>query len=206
MAFQSVPYTFQLNQRWVLSGQQCLTTFYASVDPGDYNSGVATDVLTEFRTWVTSELIPVFPAGVVFGNAEIKGLMNAADIFQFSSFNAGDPGGVGTANQPGNVVVSIKRSSGLTGRSERGRVYIPVPDNGLTTNENAVDATWLDSVVDALNFLRSSLTAAGAVEAIVSRFTGGAARATGIAIPVAFYIAVDANVDSMRRRLTGRGT
>jgi hypothetical protein len=45
-----------------------------------------------------------------------------------------------------------------------------------------------------------------AVHVVVSRYHLGAPRVTGIATPVITYLATDNNVDSQRRRLTGRGT
>jgi len=59
-------------------------------------------------------------------------------------------------------------------------------------------ANWVDAVAD----LFVAVTAAsGGLPVVVSRFTGGAARTTGVYRPVTDIIGTNLNVDTQRRRV-----
>lgn len=106
---------------------------------------------------------------------------------------------------PGNVTSSVKLTTGLRGRSFRGRIYWP----GLTTgliNGGQLSSTAQLAIQAAVNTLRTSLTGDASADAlvVVSYRTAGAWRTTGVATPVTAASA-HLNLDSMRRRLPGRG-
>jgi len=106
---------------------------------------------------------------------------------------------------PNNVALAFKKSTGLRGRSFRGRIY----HYGLTESQvalNTVDTTVRANLEVAYNQLIT--VTAGSVDwtmQVVSRYSEGAPRATGIATPVIDIASVDGVVDTQRRRLPGRG-
>jgi len=108
---------------------------------------------------------------------------------------------------PGNVTWCVKKSTGLTGRSFRGRWYIV----GLTTGSTGTTANQMSTVsgpffLTWLNTLITNLATAGSTMVVVSYRTGHAYRSAGLPTTVTGFVAVDYNMDSMRKRLTGRGS
>lgn len=106
---------------------------------------------------------------------------------------------------PGNVALAISFRTVNRGRSFRGRNFIPgIPNDQITGN------TVASGVVEAIEgayadlLTRHSISGDGAW-VVVSRFTAGAPRTTGVATDVTSASVVDPLVDSQRRRLTGRG-
>jgi hypothetical protein len=122
-------------------------------------------------------------------------------------YTAGLPiaGSKSSQGMPGNVTTSVKLSTGLRGRSFRGRMYWP----GLTAlaitggTLNGSDQTAIQA---AVNTLRTNLVgdAAGDKLVVVSYRHAGVWRASGVATEVT-AASVHANLDSQRRRLPGRG-
>ena len=112
----------------------------------------------------------------------------------------------GTILLPNNVTLAIKLVTGLAGRSFRGRLYfIGMNDTCLSGNSNVADTTWANAVVAALNTLQTNLASAGHTLGVVSYRTGGVYRSNGLFTASTGWVLADYNLDSQRRRLTGRG-
>jgi hypothetical protein len=110
------------------------------------------------------------------------------------------------AGLPGNVSLSIKRSTGYAGRSNRGRIYLV----GLAENDvvgNMVDVGFADAKVDQLNGLDAYLAglAIPLVQIVVSRINVGGLEPHGTWKLLLEWSVVDYRADSQRRRLAGRG-
>lgn len=109
---------------------------------------------------------------------------------------------------PLNACFCVKLSTGLAGRSYRGRTY----KSALTVNHLADSASITggarDALVASLNTLRTSITTANAAWflCVASTYTGGAWRVTGVCTPVINAVAVNTDLDSQKRRLRGRGS
>jgi len=117
----------------------------------------------------------------------------------------GSAGTISNPILPGNATLSIKFLTGLTGRSQRGRMY------WLQLMEDAVVGDIVDSgdLADILSaveqFFGSIATAMPGVDhVVVSYCAEDAWRTEGQATPVLTYDS-DGVVDSQRRRLVGRG-
>lgn len=119
---------------------------------------------------------------------------------------AARPGTINGQTLPGNSTFAIKLTTGLAGRSFRGRWYMVglcAPLLGPTANQ--VTAASAATLVGWLNLLQANLAAGGHTLCVLSYRSGGVYRAAGLVTPALNWTAVDLNVDSMRRRLTGRG-
>lgn len=103
---------------------------------------------------------------------------------------------------PSNVAVPVKFTTGLTGRSYRGRTYVTGFDTGAISADTLSGAaiTWL------LNAYNLFLTAPPAdfVFGIFSQYNNDAWRTSGVFTPVT-TISTNGYVGSQRRRLLGRG-
>lgn len=116
------------------------------------------------------------------------------------------PAGSGAGSAaPGNITSSVKLSTGLRGRSFRGRFYWP----GLGTafiNGNQLNTGVATAIQTSANLLRTNLAAGSPSDRLVvtSYRTGGSWRTTAVSTEVT-AASTHANVDSQRRRLSGRG-
>lgn len=112
----------------------------------------------------------------------------------------------GNSPLPGNATLAIKLGTGLAGRSFRGRWYVVGLGAGnYGSDANNIAAGWVVNWVGYLNTLMTVLAAGGNTLGVVSYRTGGAYRVTGLFTAAIGWVAVDGHIDSMRRRLTGRG-
>jgi hypothetical protein len=113
-------------------------------------------------------------------------------------------GSVASPAMPANVTFCVKGLTGLAGRSFRSRTYwIGLAESMVAGDFVAtVDA---DAIVAAMNTLRANLNTQGINPVVVSRFTNGAPRVTGVATDISNYAKTDNRVDTQRRRLFGEG-
>jgi hypothetical protein len=112
-------------------------------------------------------------------------------------------GAVGTPPLPGNATYCIKMSTGLTGRSQRGRLYfIGMTDVVLGTTHNQVVAAFATDLVANLTTLMTNLATGGHTLGVVSYRHDLEWRSVGQFTPATGWVAVDLNTDSQRRRLT----
>jgi hypothetical protein len=105
---------------------------------------------------------------------------------------------------PNNVTVAVKWQTGLRGRSYRGRTFhIGLKENDITGNQ--VVGGVLTALTSGYTALITALTGLPSELVVLSRYHNNAPRVTAVATEVS-GCSIDANVDSQRRRLTGRGT
>lgn len=203
MAFQSVPNTVILAIEGEYLGEPCVNTLHFEAT-GTYDltaaqalaALVVTDWLAGFMSvWMSNQYI--------FASVSVRGLELVND-FQWTE-PAGNVAGAAAADPlPGNAAWVVKFISGLTGRSARGRNYI----SGLSSagvNGNQLAATAADAIVATYEQISADAAVLGWSHVITSRVTGGVARPVGVNFPVAAITYTDLDMDSMRRRLAGRG-
>lgn len=106
---------------------------------------------------------------------------------------------------PNNVTLAIKFATGLTGRSNRGRMFFLGMGKAGISGDQVTDATVSANVSAVTSFFDGITTALGLRHAIVSYCNNKAWRTTASVEPVLSYLVTDNNIDSQRRRLAGRG-
>lgn len=106
---------------------------------------------------------------------------------------------------PNNVALAIKFGTALRGRSYRGRIFRGgIPRSYVGGNE--ILPAKIAGLVSEYSTLLSDINAvAGQTQVVVSRISGGAPRASGVATPIT-GVTANVTLDSQRRRLPGRGT
>lgn len=104
-----------------------------------------------------------------------------------------------------NVTFCIKLASNQIGRSARGRWYCVGLSSDSVASPTTMNTTVANAFVGYLQTLKTNLAAAGYTMTIVSYRHDKAWRAAAATYDVANIVAVDYNIDSMRRRLAGRG-
>lgn len=199
MAFQPVPDTAEVAVIFQLTVavRGSMTFHFDRV--GGYSQAQLLSLAETMDGWAEDFARPSISNQISYVITEARGLANENDFFASAAGGAGI-GGVVSQVLPSNVAFAVKRVSGLTGRSARGRVYWPgicegdVDGNTLAIGRASVIQNALDQVI-------TLATGIGWRHVIVSRFNNKVPRPTGIVFPVTDYQYTDQRVDSMRSRL-----
>lgn len=202
MVFQPVPETAEIDIIFTYNGVTVQNVHYARL-PGGYSLADLQALADAVDlVWPTTTINDV-PAEVEYVKVEVRGLEFENDQIAQSDLSAG-PGTDPTAPLPNNVTFAIKKSSGLTGRSARGRVFwIGITKSKIDPeDENLLTTTFEATVVADIDFIRVTIASVGLWEPVlVSRFTGGEARAEGKTFPWISTSSTDRRVDTHRGRL-----
>lgn len=203
MAFQSVPDTVQVAIEAQYLGEPCVNTLHFEAT-GTYDLTAAQSLAALIVSDWAAGFMAVWSSNqYIFESVSVRGLEFVND-FQWTESAGNVAGGAAADPLPGNAAWVVKFISGLTGRSARGRNYI----SGLSSavvNGNTLAATAAAAIVDTYEQISADAAVLGWSHVITSRFTSGAARPVGVNFPVAAVTYSDLDMDSMRRRLAGRG-
>lgn len=112
--------------------------------------------------------------------------------------------GTGGAAAPLNVSLTASFRTELRGRSFRGRIYIPGLQTGALVDQGTYTVAGAAGIATTVGKLLDTLLMSGAILSVVSHFANNQARSAGLSTPVT-AIVVETLLDSMRRRLIGRG-
>jgi len=201
MAFQSVPNTAEVTILYLQNTEIMANTMHAELATG-YDFGDIAALATAVDAAVLAQLRPLMTVDSSYTRTEVRGLDVENDLFDTEDLNNG-VGSDAAEGLPNSVTFSIKKESGFTGRSARGRWYfVGMPNNFLAANENNVIPADSVAMVAAVEGIRAAIQATVWSPVIVSRFTGGAQRPTGVTFPWISVVAVDNFVDTQRRRLS----
>lgn len=204
MAFQPVPNAAEFVVRGTLYGEQVANTFYATHASG-WGLTELQAAADEVDTWFSTEVLPELQANYVYTGTFARDLRTAVG-FQTSAIAGAGAGGNVSAGKPNNVTVAISRRSGLAGRAARGRIFLPGIAGDMLSTENSITPTFQLLMETAFNLLRVAFDNVDWTEVIVSRTGPGASPTAAIVYTVIEYLIVDQVLDSMRRRLPGRGS
>jgi hypothetical protein len=200
MAFQSVPETAEAVVRWQSNGEVCTMTFFGRYGE-PYDQTAIDGLALQMDDWATDELKVRLSDQVTYLGVNVKGLEFQEDLEAENVTGAG-VGGLEAAPMPNNVVKAIKRYTGRTGRSARGRVYWPLVTSQVdSTDENRASASETAVIVAALNEVRTYMDNAGWNEVVVSRQHNGVVRTEGETYVVQAYLSTSDVLNTQRRRL-----
>lgn len=205
MAHIPVPNTMRVCLRYTQIGQQVCNVFHVRA-PNDPTLADLTEVAETMVAWWNAEMKPLTHAGVTLDAVEVTDI--SSDDQEGIVFTTGLPlaGTHSGSSLPNNATLATKLTTGLAGRSRRGRSYfVGLPTTALETGSQTVSTTYATSLQGAFQELISALITAGFELVIASLYTNGAPRTTGIATPVE-NASVNRTVDSQRRRLPERGS
>lgn len=209
MPFVPVPNSALIEVRYLANSQQVENTLWFEQESTPVPADLSALVGAVFG-WYSSEIKPLQAADVQM--REIFCTSMHSDDGPIFSFAPGI-GEFGTATgpvQPNNVTLSVSFRTAQRGRSFRGRNYaigLVEPDTLGNQVTGPVVTAWQAAYFELI----ALAAAAGWTWIVASRFSGvdgtGAPipRLTGVTSPITSVIVVDNNVDSQRRRLTGRG-
>ncbi len=202
MAFQSVPETAEVVIEYSQHNEEYVNTMAARL-PGGYTQADIQALADAVDTAVAASWRPLQTNECTYVETRVRGLESANDLEAFQNAGTG-PGAVAVKSNPGNVTLSIKKGSGLTGRSARGRLFwIGLTQTQLSIIENIVGAVDVGNIVSGVNAVRVAIEVTAWQPVIVSRFAAGVPRPVGVTFNWTTTSAVNNDVDSQRGRLIG---
>lgn len=204
MAFQPAEDAAEVIVHWSMFGQELINTFYGH-KVGGYVQADIDALAAAVDAWVDASLLPTLSSSIRYMGTTVRGLSSAIDLEAENNDSTGDGAG-GASTSPTSKALSIKRRSAFTGRGARGRIFLAgIPDASMTT-PNVVNSGFIATIESELNALQTAMASVDWVEVIVHRVAGGATLPAAVLFTVVEYICVNGAIDSMRRRLQGRGT
>lgn len=211
MPFIPVPNTVEAEMRMNLDGQKIENTLYFYTASGPDLTNI-TQLASDLEGWWVSNCAPLLPVDVSLREIVITELTTSTGLQYTNSLTAPAAGTLGQPALPNNVSLAVSFRSAIRGRAYRGRNYVAALTEGQVTNSSVSQAV-ADAWAAAYNAIFTDVTNSPStwVWAVVSRYFGVDSdgkpipRTTGNAEPITTALVVDLTVDSMRRRLPGRG-
>jgi len=200
MAFQSVPQTAEIVIRYEGNQVTANNVLQAKLG-GGYDLADLVVLADAVDAAIVADWLPLQTLDQDYISTTVRGLEFVNDVETVNNDGTG-AGGDAASGLPGNVTFSVKKSSGLTGRTARGRVYwIGIPSDKLAANENQLLSGHAANIEDAVEAMRVAIAATIWDPVIVSRFLDGVQRPTGATFSWISTVAVNESIDSQRRRL-----
>jgi len=204
MAFIPVENTAHVRIENRVDGQQVINDLYFRHSTGAIAAADLLALVTAIGSWFTGTYLPLLNIACVA--VAVHGRDLTTVIGSTADVGITGEGGVDQEAAPNNCTMAVSFRTSLSGRSNRGRNYVPCLSNGEVTGNN-ISSTFATDVVNAYSELLfgGGALPAGWVWVVVSRFTAGAPRVVGTFQEVFSVLVTDLIVDSQRRRLPGRG-
>jgi len=210
MPFVPVPDTIEVDVNYLLDAQIVQNTMYFHSDTG-WDAASISAWLTEMKDLISSDLMPFLSSALELFELVGKLLDAASSISATVSLSTPVSGSDINSMLPNNATYTISFRTGLSGRSFRGRNYVPGLTSG-SVSQNVIDSTTRTGILDFYTTLAALAVSEGYEMVVVSRYSGvdvngdPIPRVTGVATPIVSFGTADFTVDSQRRRLPGRGS
>ena len=203
MAFIPLPDTIEVAMRFLYQGEQAVNVYH--VQPG------VPITLSElehwgsvFVSWWDGQIAPNVPSTVSLQTISLVDRSTQFGLGIDYSTGLPLPGGASIPALPNNVTIAIRWGTGLKGRSFRGRTF-HIGIGETQVSGNILDPGSLAPLLGAYTQLIDTVDTEGGTLVVASRYQGGAPRTTGVLTPI-IGVSIDPTIDSMRKRLPGRGT
>lgn len=204
MAFQAVPDTISVVPTFMLPNSQVAQNVLNFVVDGPITLANMALAALAYETWVAEFLDQVMSSQCSLQRVVVKDLSTENGFIYDYDLPTPVVGTNGAAVLPSNVSACIKFNTGLSGKSQRGRVY-HVGLSETMVSSDYVNVGILNSLVDMYQELRTEFLGLSMHHTVVSRYHNNALRPTGVTTDVVSYSAVTTRVASQRRRLPRPG-
>lgn len=204
MPFQPAGNAAEVTVRALINGEVCINTlnFLGTVGWGAVDLSELTTAVRD--AWQTN-MLPILPGNYLGISCVGRGLRTETDFEETLSFGAVAAGTLPETGLSNNVSIAIQFKTGLIGRSNRGRNFWPLLTEESVTN-NTVSTARINSILAAYNALRTATNEFGIFQlSVLSRQQDGVLLPSAVTTPVTAFAVANNVVDSMRRRLPGRG-
>jgi len=195
--------TAKLEMRYLLFGQNVLNVHYFRRE-GGWSQTSLTDLVVQAESAWNTYLRPLQATGLEL--VEIYARNVETQAAEEATNPVGLTGQVVQGLVPNNVSLAVSFRTGLTGRSNRGRMYwLGLTEEQVANSE--VISTHVDNIHNGVEafFAEFNELPTEAQHVVVSYCANSQWRQTASVRPVLDYLIVDPTVDSQRRRLPHRG-
>jgi hypothetical protein len=168
---------------------------------GSWTAALLADLALQLVTWWDTSMQPLMTGSVHLERVRLRDITVQNGIV--AEYTTGLPltGSRAGASMPANVALSVKKNTGLAGKSFRGRVYqFGMAEGDVTVNtvETAYVTPLLAAWNEALLLIGAS---ADYVMVLASKYSGNAPRPTALVSEVTSFSLADRTVDTRRDRL-----
>jgi hypothetical protein len=211
MPFIPVTATVEVELRYLLDDQHIENTLYFELT-GTPAADSMLNLLNGVESWWIDNMAPIMPTAVSLVELVATSLSSATGPQVTVAPVGGDLGLVPQEPLPNNCSLAVSFRTALRGRSFRGRNYVPALGEGQVAG-NIVSPGVVTALQDAYTQILTMVTTLDEQWdwVVVSRYSGVDSdgkpipRVAGVTTPVTTVVIVDPVIDSMRRRLPGRG-
>lgn len=204
MALPPIPNSARVELRFTCLGEQIENTLWfdhGDTLPNNADLGTLADLVGE---WWTTNVRILQHTALTLREIYVQTQDGSGIEWTAVPDSTSDSGTLDTEAMPNNVVLCVSFRTGLSGRSYRGRNYVP----GLTVTGvvgNFVTQVFADDMVAAYTELLVATSTGEWTWGVASHFSAGVPRIEGVITPITSVVVTDLAVDSQRRRLAGRG-
>lgn len=198
--FIPAPKVAQVEMRYLLADQQ-VENVYHVLGTAEWDATTLGALATAVENWEVAHAQNRRHSSAVLVSVKVIALVAPDGAFIESSVTIR---GTATGSElPNNCTIALKASTGLRGRSRRGRTYWI----GLSTdmqdssNKNQLGDAWRTALLDAMNQLTIVPFPNGGVLVVCSFQHNNAWRSAALTTPIIGYGLADVTLDSQRRRL-----
>ena len=199
-----VPNTAEVHIRGAHDGQFVENTFYYEFG-STITDGDLTQLAIDIAAVVISDWLPLLSSNWVGREVYARDLTSGSGLEATDTSIFGEVGTSTGPDLPNNATIAIARKSGLAGRSFRGRVFWQALTASMVTTANNLNSAVGLDIIDAINAVDAAAILLDWTPVIVSLFTGGAPRVSGVTTPITSWSLTNLVLDGQRRRLPGRG-
>jgi len=186
-----------------LDSQQVVNTTYWQT-PGGWTAASLDALANAMGAWYVAHILVWLSGQFTYANTVATDISVEGGAQAIDATGSGGAGGNSSPSLPANAAYCVSIRTARTGRSGRGRNYISgIPQVHLIAPNHLADS-WTAGILNGYGMLLST-PPTGSTWVIVSRFSNKVARPAALVLPVTGVLAIDNVVDSMRRRLPGRG-
>lgn len=205
MAFQPVPNTASVEMIFGSNGSIVENVFHVEKD-APWTAVELQALAQAFEGWWRTELASTQPPTLALQRTDARDLTTASGAFHSEPCVGACQGTALDVALPNNVTAAVKWTTGLAGRSQRGRTYHIGLTEAAVVGDNLIESARA-TLQTAYNELIATINALGGTYdlVVVSRVTNGLPRPVGQTTPIT-SAQLDNSVDSQRRRLIGRGS
>jgi hypothetical protein len=198
MAFVALPNGIKVTFVFLLYEKVVTITVHVTNSQGVDGTSLNA-ALTSAQAWWTNHLKPVVSSHLGILQIEALDVSREGGAKATYVYNPIQFGDVVVESMSANVANVFSLRTARTGRSYRGRIYIPgIPENSIQGNHLTAGA--VTAMTSAAAGLITRFSTGVQTLVVASYHNQGAPRAVGVATPVTQTI-VDARVDTQRRRL-----
>jgi len=186
------------------AGQLVCNVFHVESD-NPIDASVLEDTAVIFKDWAVADYLAHLSSDLSLEAVEVTDLTTLGGLGIVYTAGLPQIGGDTSGALPNNVAVAVKLASGFTGRSRRGRTFVPgIASGALTADRQHINSTLQSLLQAAFSDLIAELIANSLHMVVTSYFSGGAPRVTPENTPIT-GTSTNTTLDSMRRRLPERG-